>query len=147
MIRPLRVYLATPISVGDLADNINAATDCFHQLMSYGYAPLCPAWSCFATEAFWGYRDDRGEDVVTVMAEAAAAPRKTTWKEWMRVCLPWVTVADAVLRLPGYSKGADEEVELARELNIPVFYEEVSLRVFASEWNTKQRSIAPVNSV
>ena len=28
---------------------------------------------------------------------------------------------DAVLRLPGYSKGADEDVRLAREIGLPVY--------------------------
>jgi hypothetical protein len=32
-----------------------------------------------------------------------------------------ITRCDAVLRLPGASKGADEDVRLARELGLPVF--------------------------
>jgi hypothetical protein len=37
--------------------------------------------------------------------------------------LPWVSVADAVLRLPGTSPGADREVALALSLGIPVYYD------------------------
>ncbi len=33
-----------------------------------------------------------------------------------------ITKCDAVLRLPGISKGADEDVRLARELGLQVFY-------------------------
>ena len=33
-----------------------------------------------------------------------------------------ITKCDAVLRLPGASKGADEDVRLARELGLQVFY-------------------------
>ena len=36
--------------------------------------------------------------------------------------MPWVAVADAVLRLPGLSKGADMETALARNKGVPVFY-------------------------
>jgi hypothetical protein len=34
----------------------------------------------------------------------------------------WVLRCDCLLRLPGESPGADEEVELAVKNNIPVFY-------------------------
>jgi hypothetical protein len=33
-----------------------------------------------------------------------------------------ITKCDAILRLEGASKGADEDVRLAREIGIPVFY-------------------------
>ena len=39
----------------------------------------------------------------------------------MAIELPWVAVADALLRLPGESVGADIEVGEARRLGIPVF--------------------------
>ena len=39
----------------------------------------------------------------------------------MEIELPWVSVADAVLRLPGESLGADLEVARAEEAGIPVF--------------------------
>jgi hypothetical protein len=37
-------------------------------------------------------------------------------------------MCDAILRLPGESAGADEEVKLAKELGKPVFYSIVDLR-------------------
>ena len=39
----------------------------------------------------------------------------------MEIELPWVAVADALLRLPGESLGADLEVARAEAIGIPVF--------------------------
>jgi len=39
----------------------------------------------------------------------------------MEIDLPWLGAADAVLRLPGESLGAEIEVAEARQLGIPVF--------------------------
>jgi hypothetical protein len=44
------------------------------------------------------------------------------WEEWLRIDLDWLKVTDAVVRLPGYSKGASLEVAKAQELDIPVYY-------------------------
>jgi len=44
------------------------------------------------------------------------------YEVWMAVGLAWLRTCDAVLRLPGESPGADREVEVARILEIPVFY-------------------------
>lgn len=43
------------------------------------------------------------------------------YEVWMELDFGWVRRCDAVLRLPGASKGADREVELARSLGLPVF--------------------------
>jgi hypothetical protein len=40
---------------------------------------------------------------------------------WLVVDLAWVEVAQAVLRLPGESTGADMEVRLANTVGIPIF--------------------------
>lgn len=44
------------------------------------------------------------------------------YERWMQWCFIWLARSDAVLRLPGESKGADDEVALAELFNIPVFY-------------------------
>ena len=46
-----RVYISSPISKGDLKDNINKAVDCFHLLMKHGMAPLCPQLTVWADTA------------------------------------------------------------------------------------------------
>lgn len=130
----MRVYLASPISVGNLFDNINTAIDCFHRLRREGLAPLCPALSVFAGGCWLDadYEPDAG-DSVAVVAKAARLPRGTKHSDWMDVDLPWVSVSDCVLRLPGESRGADEEVAWARARGIPVFDTEAALLEWAKE--------------
>jgi hypothetical protein len=46
------------------------------------------------------------------------------WNGYLEYDLEYVSVCDAVYRLEGDSKGADLETKVARELGIPVFYEQ-----------------------
>jgi hypothetical protein len=99
-----RVYVAGPISKGPLEQNIRQATDAGMELLRAGFAPLVPHLTCY-------------------MAGPApeVLPHGTAVEDWYGVDLPWVAVADAVVRLPGDSVGADKEVALAKELGIPVY--------------------------
>ena len=109
----MRVYIAGPISLGDLRDNIEQANVAFFELARVGFAPFCPQWSCFG-----------GEMIATqegYYSKAEHMPRGTNWDFWIDLDLPWVEVSDAVLRLPGESKGADAEVAHAQKNGIPVF--------------------------
>lgn len=45
-----------------------------------------------------------------------------SWDEWLRIDAAIIPRCDALLRIPGASKGADIEVKLAERLNIPVYY-------------------------
>lgn len=112
MRRPI-VYIAGPISKGDMAHNIGQANDAQIALMKAGFAPINPMLSVFV-----GYPHDR---------EPNTMPRGTTHADWMGMDLPLVEVCDALLRLPGESKGADNEVAHARLHNIPVFHDLDSL--------------------
>lgn len=112
--RRLRVYVAGPISRGDLAENVNRAGYAFRRLAGAGLAPLCPHWSVYSGGAV---TDAYGN----VTARATANGNGMTHGEWLAVDLAWVAVADAVLRLPGESAGADEEVRFAIMAGIPVF--------------------------
>lgn len=109
-----RVYIAGPISKGDLAGNIQRASDAFEALALAGLAPFCPHWSCFS-----------GRVQVTpggsVYAVAGAQPNRLAHANWLAVDLAWVRESHAVLRLPGESTGADLEVAEARAWRIPVF--------------------------
>jgi len=115
-----RVYLAGPISKGDLLHNVNQATRAFTVLAKSGCAPWCPAWSVYSKPAF---RDCLpGGSGPAVLCEATAQGNSLmSHDDWLGVDLAWVAVADAVLRLPGESIGADREVAEARRLGIPVF--------------------------
>jgi hypothetical protein len=108
-----RIYVCGPISKGDLAHNINQATEAFLTLLRLGFAPFCPHWSCFA--------DGVREGACGLVAVPHPMPAGTTHADWMGVDLPWVEVAHAVLRLPGESVGADMEVAWAEKKGIPVF--------------------------
>lgn len=110
-----RVYIAGPISKGDLAHNINQATAAFVTLAKAGLAPMCPHWSVYAKPC-----EPHGKDVLCV--GDAMGNREMTHAEWLGIDLPWVGVSNAVLRLPGESTGADREVAHARAMGIPVYY-------------------------
>lgn len=131
----LRTYVAGPISKGSLLDNVNQASECGVRLMLAGLSPLVPHWSVFAGGCFLDadLEPDWKEDGVAVVAKAQRLPCGTTHSSWMEVDLPWVRVSDAVLRLPGESKGADEEVAEAMRCGVPVFYSESDLLAWAKE--------------
>lgn len=120
-----RIYIAGPISKGDLAHNVNQGTDAFLALARAGFAPFCPHWSAYAGGAKVSACGG------SVYAIAERLPAGTTHEDWMGVDLPWVAAADAVLRLPGESFGADMEVVHAVSLGIPVFESMADLQ----EWN------------
>lgn len=100
-----RVYVAGPISLGPIRENIRTATVAGMALLKAGYAPLVPHLTCYMGGAI-----------------PEALPGGTRAEDWYETDLPWVSVSQAVLRLPGESVGADKEVALAESLGIPVFY-------------------------
>lgn len=118
-----RVYIAGPISKGDLVRNINQATEAFFALARAGLAPWCPQWSCFSTGAGRGLvaapDGSLGHHVYAV--GTAAGGGGLGHADWLDTDLAWVGVAEAVLRLPGESTGADMETAHARACGIPVF--------------------------
>jgi hypothetical protein len=114
MRRP-RVYIAGPITKGDLATNIQRGTDAFRTLTLLGYAPWCPHWSCFSGPIS---ADAVGGPFVRASLSGCDLPHA----DWLAVDCAWVSVADAVLRLPGESTGADAEVKTANECGVPVFH-------------------------
>lgn len=109
------VYIAGPISAGDLAHNIDQATAAFRELAGAGLAPICPHWSCFSGGA--RVAPTSGQ----VYALASAAGCGLSHADWLAIDLELVARADAVLRLPGASAGADLETGHALALGVPVF--------------------------
>lgn len=100
----LKVYIAGPISRGILQDNIDQSREAARRLMEAGFAPLNPMLSCFSE------------------SNTPHLGCGFTHQEWIDSDLPWVASADALLRLPGESKGADMEVAHAEEHGIPVYH-------------------------
>lgn len=128
-----RIYIAGPISKGDLAHNISQAERAFFALLRAGLAPLCPHWSCYAG-------GPQLSPSGTVYALAEAQPAGTTHADWLGLDLAWVAVSDAVLRLPGESAGADREVEEARRHCKAVFQSVAEVIEWAGCVNGPQRA-------
>lgn len=100
----LRVYVAGPISKGDLRSNINQARDAMLRLMRAGFAPYCPHLSAYL-----------GGD------EPEALPCGTTLEDWYTLGEAMVRGCHILLRLPGESVGADREMEVARMIGMPIY--------------------------
>jgi hypothetical protein len=97
--KPVKAYIASPYTLGDIAVNVKTQMDMADKLMDAGFIPFAPLYSHF---------------------QHMAHPRP--YQDWIKVDNVWVLVCDCVLRLEGKSSGADDEVKLAIENNIPVFY-------------------------
>lgn len=95
----IKVYIASPYTLGDVAVNVKTQIDVADELISRGFSPFVPLLFHF---------------------QHMVHPRPYT--DWISMDLDWVEVCDVVLRLPGESEGADNEVKHAIEQNIPVYY-------------------------
>ncbi len=94
------VYIAAPYSLGDTAQNIKNVLDAADALVELGYIPFIPHL-CH----FWHIHSQKPQSF------------------WLGYGLVFLSLCDAVLRLPGKSDGADNEVAEAKTcLGIPVFY-------------------------
>ncbi len=93
-----KVYISGPITHGSRIYNFTQAERAMRFLMMHEFSVLNPMLS------------------MTVPWEA-----EMPHEEWLENDYPWVLEADAVLRLPGFSEGADLECALAVENEIPVF--------------------------
>lgn len=96
--RAFRVYVAGPMTKGDKEENLSRAIAAGEQLMAAGLAPHVPQCTYCWSDNF-----------------------SHAHEEWMRIDLPWVEAADAVVRLSGESKGADMETAAAEKAGVPVF--------------------------
>jgi len=110
------VYVAGPMrGNGERAHELNCR-DAYlvgTMLLNDGYFPFVPH-----STILW--------NVATPMGEEA----------WMQFCFAWLERCDCLLRLDGYSAGADREVEHAIRLGIPVFY---SIRALQKHYQTHFR--------
>jgi len=100
----IRVYIASPYTIGDVAVNVKKQLDTANILIDHGFAPFVPLYSHF---------------------QHMAHPQP--YEKWTELDNVWLLQCQAVLRLPGESKGADAEVALATQNNIPIFYDIMSL--------------------
>lgn len=97
--RPRRVYVAGPISVGDRQAHVAAAIEAAEALWRAGLVPFVPHLAC-------------GWDEV----------HPHPWDDWMHYDQAWLALCDALVRLPGESRGADAEVAWCHAHCMPVFH-------------------------
>ncbi len=94
------VYLASPYSLGDQALNVRRQIEVADKLLDMGYIPFVPCLS-----HFWHFLSPK------------------SYETWLEIDEAILRKCDMVLRLDGFSKGADKEVELALRLGIMVYYD------------------------
>jgi hypothetical protein len=107
MAAPRHIYVAGPIS-SDPMGGARRAMEAGAELMAGGLVPFVPHLSIL-----WEISHPR------------------SYEEWMSWDFAWLSRCDALYRVPGKSSGADREVEFARELGIPVFFEVVEAVAWA----------------
>ena len=95
----IKIYIASPYTVGDTAVNVKFQLDVANELMDLGFAPYVPLYSHF---------------------QHMAHPRP--YEDWMQLDLAWIDSCDGLIRLGGPSPGGDREVEYALSKGINVFY-------------------------
>lgn len=117
--RRTRVYVSGPLTNGQQADegtvqeNLRRACEVGVELLRAGYAPLVPHLTA--------YVDPKGE---------------IPHGEWLSVDEAWLAVADCLLALPDWqrSEGARREVETARGLRLPVYFDIDELQAAETPW-------------
>lgn len=88
----IAVYIASPYTKGNQAENVRAQIDAYAELLKAGYLPFAP-----------------------LMAHFIELVHPQEYETWIAVDLAWIDRCDVVLRLPGESPGADREMEYANK--------------------------------
>lgn len=106
MKKEIKVYIASPYTLGWMPTMIKVQMDAANELMDLGFCPFVP-----------------------LLAHFLEIYNPRTEEDWMRTDLAYLKQSDAVLRLRPKdnegnevpSRGADLECKTAREYNIPIF--------------------------
>lgn len=101
MSKPHYIYVAGPISQGDTLLNIKNGIDMGVELVKKGFTPYVPH-----------------QDFVAYMMH----PDVLDYETILAQDFDWIERCDALIRLPGPSKGADREIAHCRKVGVPVFY-------------------------
>jgi len=91
------VYIASPYTLGDTGENVQAQFQAAHTVMDLGHCPVAPLLDHFLH-----------------------MHRPRPYQDWIDCCLAKVRRCDIVWRLPGESPGAEKEVAAAEQCGIPV---------------------------
>ena len=93
-----KIYLAGPYTKPNPEVNLDITLKIADKLLDLGFAPFVPH-----LYYFWDKKYPRD------------------YNFWLEFDKQFLSVCDAVLRLPGESYGSDKEEALAKELGIPVY--------------------------
>ena len=116
------VYVAGPYSHPDPVLNVRAAMDAAEILWAHGFVPFVPHLSMFSHLV-----------------------HPQPYETWMERDAEWVRKCDVVLRLPGASSGADQEVEQAMILGITV-YSSIGELISAKAYDDAQQQSEPMEA-
>ena len=94
-----RIYIAGPYSSGDTIQNVRTAVLAGDKVAKAGYYPFIPHLT-----HFWHF----------------ICPHE--YEFWLDQDIAWLLTCDYLVRLPGESSGADKEVIVAFNADIPVFF-------------------------
>jgi hypothetical protein len=95
----LKIYIASQYTIGDKESNVKKSLEVADQILALGFVPYAPLLS-----HYW----------------EQSSPKDYT--VWLDLDFEWIISCDALLRVPGESKGADMEVEFAKANGIPVYF-------------------------
>lgn len=113
MTKPLMILIAGPYRSGTdddpdrMAANLAALEDAAWPIFTAGHVPMIGEWVALPVLRSAGQPDPLGALAAQVMYPTAER---------------LLTHCDAVLRLPGASTGADQDVAIARERGLPVYF-------------------------
>ena len=97
----MRIYIASAYSKGDVAVNVHRVILAADKIVELGHTPYIPHLT-----HFWHL----------------LSPKRISF--WYSYDLSFLEYwAEALLRIPNESDGADNEVKVAKYLNIPVYYD------------------------
>lgn len=97
--RRVRIYIAGPLTQGDIRWNVAQAIEVGNQLIEAGLAPYIPHLNYFQEQFY-----------------------HQPYETWLELDLEWLSACHALLRLDGPSDGADKEVAASHRMGIPVWH-------------------------
>lgn len=93
------IYISSPYTIGDVCENVRAACMAGDEILGKGHTPFIPHLT-----HLWHIISPKPYNI------------------WLELDMNLMSMCDAVLRLPGESRGADLEIKQAREWCMPVYF-------------------------
>lgn len=115
---PVYIYLAGPLTTGNVLRNIHTAFIEMGRMLDAGYAVYLPHVSAFSEVIY---------------------DHEISYDEWMCHDYRWLNRCDILVRLPGASHGAELEIKFAKKHHIPVYYKDEFWRAHGSGFKFKPR--------